>query len=283
MEKDKQIGLVLLISSATILTVAVFSKNPYAIVPAIVVSLPLLEISYKLLRYPSPIPVTIEKVAKSVKPKLVISFSGIDGSGKSTHAETLKERFRELGIPCIHVMTRWRPIITYPIMGMIYILTGYRRKDYHKNKVLRRIWAYLTILDFVYLFIFKIRIHLLRRGIVICDRYIYDHIADLMHDGLYNERAVKILLKLFKPDLAFIFDIPVEVSLSRKNNTQDALKLWKFEEDVVEYLSIQRRNYLALGEKLRITVINSIEDFDKINEHIFKEIIKVAAQQSRIS
>jgi len=277
--KDKLIGAVISALSLLILVYAlslILMYNHMVIVLLLLlVSVPLLKTGYKLLRYPSPIPVAITEIAMSVKPKILIDFSGMDGTGKSTHARALKEKLEKLGIPCEIVWTRWRPIITYPIMGFIYVLKRWRRKDYHKSKILRKIWAYLTILDFAYFHLFKIKPHLIKGKVIICDRYIYDHIADLLHDGLYNDKAVKLLLKLIpNPNLSFIFDVPVSAAMVRKPDTQDVLNIWRFEESAEEYLNEQRGNYLKVAKKLGIEVIDSTTDFKELNNKIFNEIIK---------
>jgi len=218
-------------------------------------------------------PITSRLMPK--RTKIVTIFSGMDGTGKSTHAKALKEKFEKLGIPCEIVWTRWRPVITYPIMGLIYVLKRWRRKDYHKSKILRKIWAYLTILDFAYFHLFKVKPSLFKGKVVICDRYIYDHIADLMHDGLYNENAVKFLLKLIpNPNLSLIFDVPVSTAMVRKPDTQEILNLWRFEESAEEYLNEQRGNYLKVAKKFGIEVIDSTTDFKELNDIIFDEIIR---------
>jgi thymidylate kinase len=222
---------------------------------------------------------TTEKIKRNKNKKeqvLIISLSGMDGTGKSTHAKALKEKLNHLGIPCEVVWTRWRPFISYPFMGLVYVLKRYRRKDYHKSKILRKIWAYLTILDFDYIYLFKMKTHLFKGRVVICDRYIHDHIAELMHDGIYNENAVKLLLKLIpNPDISFIFDVPVNTAMMRKNNTQDVLNSWKFEENAEEYLSEQRQNYLEVANSLRIPVMDSTKEFNELNEEIFKMVMEV--------
>jgi len=219
---------------------------------------------------------TSETTEKIKKKSLILIFSGMDGTGKSTHAKALKEKFEELGIPCEIVWTRWRPSTTYPFMGLVYVLKRWRRKDYHKSKILRKIWAYLTILDFVYFHLFKIKPHLIRGNVVICDRYIYDHIADLMHDGLYNENAVKLLLKLIpNPNVSFIFNVPVNIAMVRKTDTQDVLNIWRFEESAEEYLIEQRENYLRVAKSLNIPVIDATRDFEELHEEIYKQVLQV--------
>lgn len=242
----------------------------------------LLPIGYKLIRYPNKREITIKEVVKVVNKQyspLFLCFSGIDGSGKSTHAKALRERLEKDGIPCKIVWARWRPIVTYPFMGLVYVLKKYRRKDYHKSKILRKVWAYLTILDFVYLFLFKIKPCLSRGKVVICDRYIYDHIAQLMYDRLYNEGAVRLMLKLIpNPSLSFIFDVPEQVASYRKRDTQEMLKIWKFEDDAEEYLRKMRKNYLKIADSMNIPIMDATKDFEELHEEIYKCVFRAYIQ-----
>lgn len=238
----------------------------------------LLPIGYKLIKYPNKREITVEEVVKIANKQyspLFLSFSGIDGSGKSTHAKAIKKRLEKNGIPCKIVWARWRPIVTYPFMGIVYVLKKYRRKDYYKNRMLRKIWAYLTIFDFIYLFLFKIKPHLTEGKVIICDRYIYDHIAQLMYDKLYNERAVRIMLKLIpNPSLSFIFDVPEQVASYRKRDTQEMLKIWKFEDDAEKYLREMRKNYLKIADSMNIPIVDATKDFKELHEEIYRHVFK---------
>ena len=102
-----------------------------------------------------------------------------------------------------------------------------------------------------------------------------NHIADLMHDGLYNENAVKFLLKLIpNPNLSLIFDVPVSTALMRKSDTKDVLKTWRFEESAEEYLNEQRENYLRVAKSQNIPVIDVTKDFDELHEEIYKQVLQ---------
>ncbi|MDY6894129.1 MAG: hypothetical protein SVO01_01735, partial [Thermotogota bacterium] len=194
------------------------------------------------------------------------------GSGKSVHAEALEKKLNENGIPCTRIWARWISTISFPFRGLIYVLTGYRRKDYHKSRILRSYFAYLTIFDFLYLYMTKIKYQLLMGKIVICDRYVYDLIADLSHLGLDNERAVKTLLKVIpEPDIIFWLDLPEDIALSRKDDTYD--KIPKLRSDnAIEYLKEQRKKYSDIANKMNIKPIYTTNEFDEVQDKIFEEV-----------
>jgi len=206
---------------------------------------------------------------------IVVSFSGIDGTGKTTHATKLVEIFKNMAIPCQYARCIFEPKISYPFMAFVYLVTGgYRRKDYHKSKILRKTWNYIIILDFIYIYLTKVKIPLLMSKSVICDRYVYDLIVSLRYNGLYNERASKILLKLIpKPDLVFILDIPEDVSNLRKDDTKDAVNI-KDSDNATDYLRFHRKSFLEIAKSLNIPVIDATKDFKELNEEFYRQAIQ---------
>ena len=206
--------------------------------------------------------------------RILVCFTGIDGTGKTTHATKIVKRFKKMGIPCQYVWCNWVPRISYPFMALVYLITGgYRRKDYHKSRILRRIWNYIVIFDFIYLYLLKVKLPLLIGKNVVCDRYVYDTIADLIYDGLYSERASKILLKLVpKPDLVFMLDVPEDISDLRKKDTKDAINI-KDSDDAIDYLRIHRNAYLKIAKSLKIPVIDATKDFEDLHEKIYKQVL----------
>ena len=109
---------------------------------------------------------------------------------------------------------------------------------------------------------------------VICDRYTYDLIVSLKYNGLYNERASNILLKLIpKPDLRFMLDIPEDVSNVRKDDTKDAVNI-KQSDSATDYLRSHRKTFLYIAKSLNIPVIDGTKDFEELNEEFYNQIIQ---------
>ena len=209
------------------------------------------------------------------KRNLLVSFSGIDGTGKSTHSKRLVRQFKDMRIPSQFAECLWSPKLSYPFMALVYLLTGWRRKDYHKSKILRKVWNYIVILDFLFIYLFRIKRHLIIGKTVFADKYAYDLLTTLMYNGLYNEKASRIMLKLFpKPDLVFIFDIPEEVSNKRKDDTIEYVRIFGLDQDVDEYLKIRRGGYIKISKSLNIPIIDATRPWNELHEEIFNKIIE---------
>ena len=210
------------------------------------------------------------------KKNLLVSFSGIDGTGKTTHATKLTRTFKDMRIPSQFAECLWSPKLSYPFMAVVYLLTGMRRKDYHKSKILRKVWNYIVILDFLFIYLFRIKRHLIIGKTVFADKYVYDLLTTLMYNGLYNEKASRIMLKLFpKPDLVFIFDIPEEVSNKRKGDTIEYIRKFGADHDVDKYLKIRREGYIKIAKSLGIPIIDAKKDFNMLHEEIFNKILEM--------
>jgi len=208
------------------------------------------------------------------KKRMLICFSGIDGTGKTTHTTELVRRFKDMAIPSHHASFLWSPKISYPLMGAVYVLKGWRKKDYKKSKIMKKIWNYIIILDFIYIYMTKMWFPRLIGKTVFCDKYTYDLIVQLMHDGLYNEKASKSLLNLMpQPDLAFVLDIPEVVSTQRKDDTQEGIDNRREEIALMDYLKKRREGFIKVAQSLNIPVIDATKEWNELHEEIFNKVI----------
>ncbi|MBO7451956.1 MAG: dTMP kinase [Clostridiales bacterium] len=197
---------------------------------------------------------------------LFITFEGIDGCGKSTQFELLKD----------HVQKEGKDILVVREPGGTVI--GEKIREILLNK------KNDSMVPMAELFLFeaaraqiteeKIRPALEAGTIVLCDRffdstYAYQGYArNLGSDvvGTLNNYATSGL----EPDITFLIDVPVEVALQRRgirNEADDRMEALgiKFQEDV-------RKGYLeAAGKFKRIKVI----DGNGTPESIFEEIKKI--------
>src|SRR3990170_4059177 len=123
---------------------------------------------------------------------LLISLSGIDGSGKSSAANRLRETLHGMGYEVSVVWMRWDPKwakqlvvafrrVAYPATVAVGIPSSERRRLL-RNPLVRLVWLAIFSTDYA------LQIHLqvvrkLRAGIiVVCDRYIFDSAVNLCFD-----------------------------------------------------------------------------------------------------
>ena len=233
-------------------------------------------IAKSISRYFPPVIDRLRLISCARKRNLLVSFSGIDGTGKTTHAAKLTRTFKDMRIPSQFAECLWSPKLSYPFMALVYLLTGWRRKDYHKSKILRKVWNYIVILDFLFIYLFRIKRYLIIGKTVFADKYAYDLLTTLMYNDLYNEKASRIMLKLFPPpDLVFIFDIPEEVSNKRKDDTIEYVRRFGSDQDVDKYLKIRREGYIKIANSLGIPIIDARKDFNALHEEIFNKIVEM--------
>jgi thymidylate kinase len=165
-----------------------------------------------------------------------IALSGIDGSGKSTQLELIKDSLINDGKKVIFLWTRGgsTPGIN-ALKKIIRIVAGNKLPPSGHSKKrdqmlatgwIQRIWITLAILDLLRIYGFSIRWQILRGNVVLCDRYLWDTYIDfkIMFPDIKitNWLIWKILVKLSPiPNKAFLLVIPAELSEERCSNKYD--------------------------------------------------------------
>lgn len=188
---------------------------------------------------------------------LLISFSGLDGSGKSTQIENLRERLETGGFD-VKLLAFWDDIVVGTRYREGFVHTVYkseqgigapgkavRRRD--KNV---RAW-YLTIARHLLYLLDAINLRrviarAMRSGcnVIIVDRYIYDELANLPLGNKLTRMFVKWITKLVpRPDLAYLLDTDVEAAHARKP------------EYPVAFMHTSRRAYFRLANLLGQMVV----------------------------
>jgi thymidylate kinase len=198
-----------------------------------------------------------------------ISFSGIDGAGKSTQIQALQSSLIQLGLK-ISTLTMWDDVVVGARFRETASHLAFRgdqgigapenplvRRDKNINSwLLTIVRCCLYLADAASLFL---RIRKLERAAdhdaVIFDRYIYDELANLPLNRAPARAFVRFLLGVIPtPDVAFLIDALPEEARSRKP------------EYPLEFLHRNRQSYLALSRiATNIIVIHngSIEEMEQ--------------------
>jgi thymidylate kinase len=169
----------------------------------------------------------------------VVALSGIDGSGKSSQAELLREALERLGYDAAvewspYGQNAWLDHLAVPVKKLLrrskrYATaapreTGLERTSgtalREKNAAVNYVWSAVVTLANGLAQLQTIARHSRHGRIVIYDRYALDSTVQLRFRYGTNGRLQRMLIALLapKPVAAFYLDIPAETSLARKDD-----------------------------------------------------------------
>tara|TARA_B100000886_G_C20257918_1_gene421600 strand:- start:13 stop:738 length:726 start_codon:yes stop_codon:yes gene_type:complete len=215
--------------------------------------------------------------------KLII-ISGIDGSGKSTNIDIIKDYFLKRKLRIISIWTRggYSPGFLFIksifriIFGKKLLPSGYskKRKKILKNNFVSNLWINLAIIDLIFFWGFYLRAKMYFMDIIICDRYILDTLIDFkINFGNINLES-NLLWKLLniltpRPDSSFILKIPFPESQRRLN-----FKVEPFP-DKFEYAKYRYELYEKYFSNSYYKNIDSSLDIKIVSKNICSEISKL--------
>lgn len=166
----------------------------------------------------------------SIKRPLLITFSGVDGAGKSTQIENLRERLAAAGLKVelrafwddVVVLTRYREGFVHKVYGSEKGV-GAAGKPVNRRDKNVRAW-YLTVARHALYLLDAVHLrHVVKASLksgtdaVIFDRYIYDELANLPMDRPMTRSFVRLVEQIVPlPDIAYLLDADPEAARARK-------------------------------------------------------------------
>jgi dTMP kinase len=207
-----------------------------------------------------------------IKGKL-ISFEGIEGSGKSTQCKLLEEYLSFKGIEVLHLREPGGTAISEKIRTILLDLNSIGLKPLTEFLLFAASRAQV---------IEERILPALQEGtIVLCDRYKDSSVA---YQGYGRGLGVELINRIHKimgivlnPDLTILLDLDAEIGLQRAKSNRakasDKNDGGRIEEEEISFHKKVREGYLTLSrlEPERFRVISAIGNINEIN----KEIIKI--------
>ena len=197
----------------------------------------------------------------------IISFSGVDGAGKTTILKMVKEKLFENDVKVIEL--RSRPSILPILSAVKYgktraeakVTDTLPRKGENSSKISSYLRFFYYLTDYI-LGQFYIYFRYIRRGyVVFYDRFYFDYITDSKRSNLIiTPRVALFFLRFIKePDLNIFLYAPSKIILERKKEL-DAATIQSLTND---YLTLF--DHLAGVSKSQYLCIENIDLRDTIS------------------
>jgi len=222
------------------------------------------------------------KLKSGIRPQagMVVSFSGIDGSGKTAHARALAEAFSLCELQARYFWCRGGSTGLLALASRARALLRGNRRASNPDAVLRRRrelshpllrwgWTWGVALDQVLSYLVGVHLRARTGKIVVCDRYIYDAavevLASLPKEDRVTRAAIAFMLRVVpRPDLGYLLDLEPSDARARKPEEP-----WHSE------LDAERRLYLELADRFGLRVVPGRGDFADLNDPIIREAFQI--------
>jgi thymidylate kinase len=208
-------------------------------------------------------------MTKSTRQTIFVSFSGIDGAGKSTQIGNLRDRLIEAGFR-VRVVAFWDEIVALGKLRETSSHTlfksekgiGTPEKPVNRRDKNVRTWYMTPVRFFLYL-LDAIQVgRVVRRfransdvDVIIFDRYLYDELANLPLDERLSRLYVRLVLKLCPhPLVAYLLDADPVAARQRKP------------EYPLDFLHTNRATYLALAKLADMSIMPALPASDVARE-----------------
>lgn len=219
--------------------------------------------------------VGIDRFMSSQTRPLLISFSGIDGAGKSTQIERLHARLQQAGLRVLRlafwdnvvVLPRFRAGISHKVLGGELGIGSPEKPVARYDKNARKWYLMLARSPLYFFDVLSLRkVVTAARSrdadVIIFDRYIYDQLAVLPGHAL-GRAYLRFLLNLApRPDLAYLLDADPEAAIKRKP------------EYPLDFMRRYRKSYLKLAPLAPEMVVVPPLDVEGVERSIADEFTK---------
>lgn len=206
---------------------------------------------------------------------LLISLSGIDGTGKSTAARWIQEfLLDEYGIAgrtvwCKYGIHPFSRLHLARLAGRLEVATlrPVEHIDYTeqgRSRAMYRIYGMAMLACHLAQIALVVRASLRRRQSVVCDRYIFDTMVDLQQDLCYPKSRVRSVLDapwIPQPDFKFLLDLPEQAAFARKPDNRS-----------IEYLRERRTLYVDIARDYGLTILDASQPVETVMLAVAEQI-----------
>lgn len=189
------------------------------------------------------------------KKGIFLVIEGLDGSGKTTQAALLAEKFKK----------NFNVLLTAePSHGKI---GSFIRESclYENQRLPTEAEALIFAADRIEHMYSEVKPALDSGKLVICDRYIYSSLAYQGNSGLSLEWIKTVNARALQPDIAIFIDVPPEKVIQRLQRKKSVMETLETQQKV-------REVYMKYVDKGELVRVDGDKDKEQVAEGLFKTV-----------
>jgi len=193
---------------------------------------------------------------------MIVSLSGIDGSGKTTRCQALVRSLRERGVPALS----GKPAYEANEAVKDFCEWAYGDRFAYFDQLNNEFYISCLVADWLS-YLARVLSKVGTTEILICDRYVYDVLAQAIH---MNAQAgvLRQLWHLFpRPDIDYWLEVSPEVAHER---LESRIELPMHRAESLDELRVLQRAYRQVAEQLdwKPVVVKDTTDTDDLAEEV---------------
>ena len=231
--------------------------------------------------------VVVGRLGLRARPGSLVCFCGIDGSGKSTHADALRAVLAECEIESRRVWMRggYSPLVTWmkarargASAGVPEVGDVQGKLRVYRQARTRWLWGWLVALEQIVQAVFAVRVQRWLGRTLVAERYVPDTLADLAErfgdDAFASSLPGRAMRRLCpRPDAIVFLDVPGDVAFARKSDDWSA-----------EVLEERRGRYrAALAAMPRVTVLDAQRPLAEVSDEAIRIGLRTVLDRIRTS
>lgn len=222
--------------------------------------------------------VRIDTGGYTVSESRLICIVGPDGAGKSTQAEMLMEELAERGHDCEYRWLGFNHYFSLPLLAFarviglseIETLDSGRKIGYHyfeRSKIIMHLYPLLLLVDTLLAYLFKVALPRKLSGkTIICDRFIYDTIVNIMLSTDQPSFPSTFIGRLFS------WLIPDDTEAYVLTADEETLRRRRDDVEADDSLQAKIQYYSIIADQMNLPVINATKSPESIHEEIQQRI-----------